>query len=109
MSPSRTSVPPVVLAQSRAMSFVEAVANVLAGYGIALLTQVALFPTFGLHLAMTENVLIAGVFTGVSLARSFVLRRPFERLRVNSASNETAALGGGGSKASEGVAQPAMR
>ena len=63
------------------MSFVEAVTNVVAGYGIGLLTQLLLFPTLGLHLAMTENVLIAGVFTGVSLARSFVLRRLFERFR----------------------------
>ena len=63
------------------MSFAEAVTNVVAGYGVALLAQLLLFPTFGLHLAMTENVLIAGVFTGVSLVRSFVLRRLFERVR----------------------------
>ena len=63
------------------MSFVEAVANVVAGYGIALLTQLLLFPTLGLHLPMTENLLMAGGFTGVSLVRSFVLRRLFERLR----------------------------
>ena len=81
MSPSRTSAPPVLPAQSRAMSFVEAVTNVIVGYGIALLTQLLLFPIFGLHLAMTENVLIAGVFTIVSLVRSFVLRRVFERVR----------------------------
>ena len=67
--------------QSRAMSFAEAVTNVVAGYGVALLTQLLLFPTFGLYLAMTENVLIAGVFTIVSLMRSFLLRRLFERVR----------------------------
>ena len=81
MSLSRTSATPIVLAQSRAMSFAEAVTNVVAGYGVALLTQLLLFPTFGLYLAMTENVLIAGVFTIVSLVRSFVLRRLFERVR----------------------------
>jgi hypothetical protein len=58
---------------------------------------------------MTENLLIAGVFTIVSLARNFVLRRVFERLRLRSCLNQTAALTGGGSDASEGAAQSAMR
>ena len=109
MSLSRTSSPPIVLAQSKAMSFAEAVSNVVAGYGIALLTQMALFPTFGLHLAMTENALIAGVFTIVSLVRSFLLRRLFEMLRVRGHQNETAAQAGGGSASLDGEVQSAMR
>ena len=64
------------------MSLVEAVTNVVVGYGIALLTQLLLFPALGLHLKTGQNVFIAGVFTVVSLVRSFVLRRLFEGLRV---------------------------
>ena len=35
--------------QARAMSFVESVANVIVGYGVAVVTQILIFPTFGLH------------------------------------------------------------
>ncbi len=67
--------------QSRAMSLVEAIANVVVGYGVAVLTQMLVFPSFGLHTTLAENLLIGAIFTVVSIARSFALRRLFERLR----------------------------
>ena len=106
---SRTSAAPRHLAQSKAMSFAEAVTNVVAGYGIALLTQLLLFPALGLTIAITENIVIAAVFTIVSLVRSFVLRRLFERLRSYGCRNETAAQAGGGSASLDGEVQSAMR
>jgi hypothetical protein len=71
--------------QSRLMSLVESLANVLVGYGVAVLTQVLVFPLFGLAVTITENLLIGLVFTGVSLVRSYALRRSFEALRVRQA------------------------
>ncbi|TSE29423.1 hypothetical protein Tther_01472 [Tepidimonas thermarum] len=68
--------------QSRWMSLVEAVANVLVGYGVAVATQWAVFPLFGLYATLQENLLIGLIFTAVSLVRSYVLRRAFEALRV---------------------------
>jgi len=67
--------------QSRWMSLVEAVTNVLVGYGVAVATQWAVFPLFGLHATLQENLVIGLVFTTVSLVRSYVLRRAFEGLR----------------------------
>lgn len=67
--------------QSRRMSAVESVANVAVGIGVAFATQVAVFPLFGLHASTSEHMAITGIFTGVSLVRSYVLRRLFERLR----------------------------
>ena len=67
--------------QSRWMSVAEAVANVLVGYGLAVLTQLAVFPAFGLKASLTENFLIGGIFTVTSLVRSFALRRDFNALR----------------------------
>ena len=58
------------------------VTNVVVGCGIALITQLLLFPAFGMHLETGQNVFVAAVFTAVSLIRSFVLRRTFEALRV---------------------------
>ncbi len=68
--------------QSRWMSLLEAVTNVLVGYGVAVATQWLVFPLFGLHATLQENLLIGLIFTVVSLIRSYLLRRAFEGLRV---------------------------
>ena len=62
------------------MSLVEATANIVVGYGVAVLTQVLVFPLFGLQASLGENLLIGGVFTVISLVRSFLLRRLFNTL-----------------------------
>jgi hypothetical protein len=67
--------------QSRLISLLEAITNVALGYGIAVVTQVAVFPLFGLYLSLSDNLLISGVFTVVSVARSYAIRRLFEALR----------------------------
>ena len=64
------------------MSLVEAVTNVAIGYGVAVLTQILIFPLFGLHTTLAQNLQMGGVFTLVSIARSFALRRVFEAVRV---------------------------
>ena len=68
--------------QSRRMSLVEALANVAVGYGVAVATQIAVFPMFGLQTSLSENLAIGAIFTGASIARSYVLRRTFEVIRV---------------------------
>ena len=68
--------------QSRAMSLVESVANVVVGYGIAVASQILIFPAFGLHLTMAQNLKLAAAFTVISICRSFALRRLFEAIRI---------------------------
>ena len=67
--------------QSRAMSLVESVANVIVGYGVAVVTQILIFPVFGLHVTLAQNLKMGIIFSFVSIARSFALRRLFERWR----------------------------
>ena len=67
--------------QSRLMSLVEALANVLVGFLLALMTQLIVFPLFGMETTLGQNLAIGGIFTTVSLARSYVLRRMFEAIR----------------------------
>lgn len=69
--------------QSRAMSLVESLANVAVGYGVAVVTQILIFPIFGLHTTLAQNLMMGAIFTVVSIARSYVLRRLFEGLRSN--------------------------
>ena len=68
--------------QSRLMSLVEALANVAVGYAIAVLTQLLVFPMFGLSATLAQNLALGAVFTVVSIARSFLLRRIFEAWRA---------------------------
>ena len=68
--------------QSRLMSLVEAAANVVVGYGVAVVTQILIFPIFGLQTTLGQNLAMGGVFTIVSLFRSFALRRLFEAILV---------------------------
>jgi hypothetical protein len=63
--------------QSRVMSFVEAAANVTVGYGVAVATQMIVFPFFGLRATFDQNLKIGLIFTAISLARSYALRRLF--------------------------------
>lgn len=68
--------------QSRIMSLVESVANVVVGYGVAVVTQILIFPIFGLHTTLAQNLKLGLVFTIVSIGRSYALRRLFEAIRV---------------------------
>ena len=77
------------MTQSRLMSFVEALANVAVGYSVAVVTQILIFPVFGLHTTLAQNLSMGGIFTGVSIIRSFLLRRAFEGLRAQSIRTQT--------------------
>ena len=66
--------------QSRTMSMVEAATNVVVGYGLAIATQIVVFPWFGIETGLTEHMTIGLAFIGVSLARGYLLRRLFETI-----------------------------
>lgn len=68
--------------QKRVASLIEAATNAIVGYGLAIATQIAVFPWFGLETGLTEHLAIGLVFVGVSLVRGYLLRRLFERIRV---------------------------
>ena len=78
--------------QSRLMSMVESLANVLVGYGVAVITQMMVFPLFGLAVTVTENLLIGLIFTAVSIVRSYALRRGFEALRVRQSARASSTI-----------------
>lgn len=63
--------------QTRLGSLIEAVLNILIGYGIALLSQLILFPLFGVNVNLIVNIQLGAWFTFISLVRSYVIRRWF--------------------------------
>jgi hypothetical protein len=67
--------------QSRRQSLIEAITNVVVGYALAVLTQIVVFPWFGLQVPFRDNLAIGAMFVMISLLRSYALRRLFERWR----------------------------
>ena len=65
--------------QSKWGSFIESFIQVAIGYFIAILTQIIIFPLFGFHADPWEHMIIGMIFLLVSLARSYIIRRVFER------------------------------
>jgi hypothetical protein len=74
------------MSQSRLLSAVESAANVGVGFGVALLSQLAIFPLFHIDVPLSSNLAIGAWFTAISLVRSYVIRRWFNGLRFAPAS-----------------------
>ena len=66
--------------QSRRQSLIEAITNVVVGYALAVITQIVVFPWFGLNASLGENLALGLVFTVISVIRGYALRRLFARL-----------------------------
>jgi len=52
------------MSQSRLMSLIVAITNVVVGYGIAVIAQMLVFPVFGLHTTLAQNLKMGLVFSG---------------------------------------------
>ena len=65
--------------QTRLQSFIESVTNIAVGYLVALASQLMVFPLFGIHIPLSTNLGIGAIFTVISLVRSYVIRRWFNR------------------------------
>jgi hypothetical protein len=73
------------MTQPRLVSAIESVANVIVGYGVALLSQLVIFPLFRIDIPLTSNLAIGAWFTAISLVRSYVIRRWFNGLKFRRA------------------------
>ena len=65
--------------QSKKRSFIEAVTNVLVGYLVAVISNIIVLPLFGYQVSLFDGFAIGVVFTVISLIRSYVIRRLFNR------------------------------
>jgi len=65
--------------QSRWHSVVESLTNVAIGYGVALASQLLIFPFYDIDISLQDNIAIGVWFTLISLVRSYVIRRYFTK------------------------------
>ena len=68
--------------QSKRGSLIETCTGTAIGYSVAVLTQLIVLPMFDLHVTFGENLVIAAVFTIVSLIRGYWVRRLFNWLHM---------------------------
>lgn len=68
--------------QKKSHSLIESLINVLIGYFIALAAQLIIFPRYGIHISMSDNLSIGALFTIISIARSYALRRLFNLFTI---------------------------
>lgn len=67
------------MTQSRLHSFIESVTNVAIGYGVAVVSQLLVFPMFDIHVTVSDNLMIGAWFTAISIVRSYAIRRWFNK------------------------------
>ena len=66
--------------QSRLMSAIEAIANLVIGYLVSVAANIIVLPTFGYDVTIADSFAIGLAFTAISLVRSYILRRVFNRI-----------------------------
>jgi hypothetical protein len=69
------------MAQTKLGSFVEAWANIAVGFSINWVANMVIFPYFGFNIRAGQAFEIGLIFTAISLARSYILRRYFNGLK----------------------------
>ena len=73
------------IGQSKLGSFVESWANVAVGFSINYVANLVVLPWFGLAITPSKALGVGVVFTCISVARSYTLRRWFNRRTAETA------------------------
>ena len=68
------------MSQTKRQSFFESCINVSIGLWVSLAAQMAVFPLFGIRIELASNIIIGAIFTAISIARSYCVRRLFNWL-----------------------------
>ena len=69
------------MSQTRLGSWLEAWANIVIGFAINWSANMLVFPLFGFNITASQAFHVGLIFTAISLVRSYVLRRLFNRIR----------------------------
>jgi len=68
------------MSQSKFRSFYESWTNILIGYTINFIANIFILPALGFHsLTIKKNIIIGIIYTFISLARTYTIRRWFNK------------------------------
>lgn len=65
--------------QSKKQSLTETVISTFIGLAVSLITQIVVFPLYGMEVSFNQNIQITIIFTVVSIARGYLVRRYFNK------------------------------
>lgn len=77
------------MTQTRLGSFIEAWVNVAIGFGINFGANLLILPLIGFQITVGQNLFIGVLYTVISVARSYIVRRWFNA-RLHAASQKLA-------------------
>lgn len=63
--------------QTRLGSLIETIINTVIGFAINYCANLLILPLFGFHITPANNFLMGLLYTGISVARSYTIRRWF--------------------------------
>lgn len=66
--------------QTKLQSRIETLVQQAIGFVVAMISQLIIFPVFDIHINMKDNLLIGIYFTIVSIIRSYLVRRAFNKV-----------------------------
>ena len=68
------------MSQSRRLSLIETLAGVSIGFVVSVLASLVVYPAFGHSFTLGQNMAITVIFTALSIARGYLVRRLFNRI-----------------------------
>ena len=63
--------------QTRISSLSESIVNVVIGFTINYFANLVILPLFGFHISLIANFWMGMIYTAISVARSYAIRRYF--------------------------------
>ena len=67
--------------QSKKMSFIEITSSQVIALLVAWVTQVLVFPMFGIYISPQKGFFIVLIFALISMIRSYIVRRVFNKFK----------------------------
>ena len=67
--------------QTKKFSLIESITNTLVGLIVSFLVQIIIYPLMSITVRFEQNIVITLIFTIVSILRSYILRRIFNKIR----------------------------
>jgi hypothetical protein len=71
--------------QTKLQSFFESSANMAISFITGLISQLVIFPLFGMKVSLLDNIQISVYFMVISLVRGYLVRRYFNKKHGNEA------------------------
>lgn len=60
---------------------IESIVNTIIGMVITFLSQLIIYPLFGLNVSISQNIAILFIFTAISFIRNFAIRYIFSNIK----------------------------